>query len=192
MVKLTALGLLAALFFSTTSYGNGLEFGTPVLGGTGCPEGSAIAVLSGNNEIVINFDHMIAEAGVNKPMDRKTCSIAIPVHIPQGLMIAFEGIKLQGSAFLPKKSNAIVKAELFFAGSRSAIISKTISGKKDTNIEFDSGISAKELAWSACGSETIIRLNISALVSTNKRKDMAIVALDNAVASRLVLRSCSN
>src|SRR4051794_19530380 len=81
-----------------------IRLGQPGYGGTGCPGGSVSATLSPDKKsLSLIFDQFVATAGGNsgRAIDRKTCNIAVPVHIPQGISISVIDVDYRGYIFLP-------------------------------------------------------------------------------------------
>ena len=85
--------LTVALFslLSTSAMSDDIYLGEPGYGGNGCPAGSASVTLSPDlKSLSILFDEFIVEAGGvdGKTLGRKSCNIAIPVHVPQGMSVS--------------------------------------------------------------------------------------------------------
>jgi hypothetical protein len=67
-----------------------ISLGEPGYGGTGCPDGTVSVTLSPDQKsLSLLFDQYQVEVGgdTGKSFDRKSCNIAIPVHVPQGLSV---------------------------------------------------------------------------------------------------------
>src|SRR5687768_7847017 len=91
MKVLSLVVTLAAMIGSVAHAGPGIRLGTPSYGGPGCPAGSASVSLSPDEDAIsILFDQFIVEAGgvTGKRVDRKSCNLSLPVHIPQGYSVA--------------------------------------------------------------------------------------------------------
>src|SRR4051812_18628969 len=96
--------LLFAALSATSAMADDISLGMPAYGGNGCPQGTASAVLSPDRKsLSILFDQFQAEAGrtTGQTVDRKSCNLAIPVHIPQGVSIALFKIDYRGFNSLP-------------------------------------------------------------------------------------------
>ncbi len=96
-----------------------IALGIPGYGGNGCPAGTASVTLSPDAKALsIIFDQFIAEAGPNigKTLDRKSCNIAIPVHVPSGFSVSVIAVDYRGFVSLPRNAMAKLQAEYFFAG----------------------------------------------------------------------------
>src|SRR5258708_1302919 len=81
-----------------------VRLGNPEYGGSGCPAGSAaVAVSPDARALSILFDQFIAEAGgdTGRSITRKTCNLAVPVHIPQGYSVSIFQIDYRGFNSLP-------------------------------------------------------------------------------------------
>ena len=93
MISTAAVALIAAA--GSAQAQSGIALGEPAYGGTGCPSGSVSAALSPDNtSLSLLFDQYVVEAGqsVGRSFDRKSCNIAIPVHVPQGYSVSVMSI----------------------------------------------------------------------------------------------------
>jgi hypothetical protein len=161
---------------------NDIQLGQPAYGGNGCPSGSASAVLSPDNKsLSILFDQFIVEAGGAKgSTSRKTCNVAIPVHVPQGYSLSIISVDYRGYVSLPSQASARMTAEYFLAGSLGPRFDKSFMGKTDTDYTFTNDIGVQAQVWSPCGADTTLRVNAAMLVRTNRYNDQAMATVDSA------------
>jgi hypothetical protein len=161
---------------------NDVQLGIPAYGGTGCPGGSASVSLSQDaKSLSIIFDQFIVEAGkANRSLERKACSVAIPVHVPQGFSVSIVAVDYRGYVSLPAGAQARLTAEYFLAGSTGPRYDKMFIGKTDTDYTFTNDIGVQAVIWSPCGADTILRVNASMLVKTNRFNDEATATVDTA------------
>lgn len=160
----------------------GLILGTPVYGGNGCPAGSASATLSPDQQSVsILFDSYQIEAGgiTGKRMDRKSCNIAIPVHVPQGWSISIVEVDYRGFNSLPPGAYSQFNVEYFFAGGIGPRYSKRFYGSIDQDFLLNNTLQATAFVWSACGAETNLRINSNMMVMTNRFGEQALSSVDS-------------
>src|SRR5210317_1389202 len=102
--------IILLLFLSFAVYADDIFLGVPGYGGNGCPAGSASVTLSPDaKSLSIIFDEFITETNRRKPIDRKSCNLAIPVHVPQGLSVSIIDIDYRGFVSLPSRSFARIK-----------------------------------------------------------------------------------
>ena len=161
---------------------NAIQLGQPIYGGSGCPQGSASATLSPDaKDVSILFDSFQVEAGPNgKRIDRKSCNLAIPLHIPQGYSVSIFTVDYRGFTSLPLGGRAMFNAEYFFAGSRGPQAARMFSGPKSENYIFTNQLAAEALVWSPCGADTNLRVNSSMFVQTNNNLEDAMATVDSA------------
>ena len=182
MRKLFAIGaLLIAGSFAGSSYADDIALGQPGYGGTGCPDGTASVTLSPDaKSLSILFDEYYVEAGgaTNKSLDRKSCNIAIPVHVPQGLSVSILTIDYRGFNSLPSGARSVFNVEYFFAGQRGPRFSKTFRGELDQDYLITNKLQATALVWSACGADVNLRTNSSIRVQTRQNKE-ALATVDS-------------
>ena len=190
---------LATLAMSTAAMAdlNDIQLGVPGYGGNGCPANSASVTLSDDKKsLSIIFDQFIVEAGgMNKSLERKTCNIAIPVHVPQGYSVSVIDVDYRGYVSLPTQASARLTAEYFLAGSLGPRFDKTFTGRTDTDYTFKNDIGVQAQIWSPCGADTILRVNAAMLVKSNRYGDEALATVDSAdfkagIRYKLQFKSC--
>jgi hypothetical protein len=159
----------------------GIQLGNPGYGGTGCPANTASVSLSPDQSALsILFDQYVVEAGNGRTIDRKSCNIAIPVHVPQGYSISVFQVDYRGFNSLPIGARSTFNVEYFFAGSRGLRQSKTFYGAQNGLYSLTDNLTAESVVWSPCGADTNLRVNTSMLVQTNRRQEQAMSTVDSA------------
>lgn len=195
----TAGILLASLFLATAAHAQAddISLGTPGYGGSGCPANSVAATLSPDGKALsLLFDEYVVEAGgeTGKSFDRKTCNVAIPVHVPQGRSVSVLAIDYRGFNQLPRGARSQFSVEYFFAGSRGPSFAKTFTGPKEADYLITNKLVADALVWSPCGQDVNLRTNSSIRVSTTRNQEaMATVDTQDvkaAIIYQLQWRKC--
>ena len=173
-----ALALSSTVTFAAT---NDIQLGVPAYGGNGCPQGSASAAISPDGKsLSILFDKYIAEAVGDVRVDRKSCNIAIPVHVPQGYSIALFQMDYRGFNALPAGGSSRLNVEYFFAGQKGPVSSRLFRGYLNQDYLVRDTVGAQTLVWSACGAQTNLRINSSIMAMTNSRGDQTMATVDSA------------
>ena len=166
---------LAALGFGTVvAQADDISLGQPSFGGNGCPNGSVSTTLSPDAKALsILFDqYQLAVGGTSgKAFDRKSCNVAIPVHVPQGRSISILSIDYRGFNHLPKGASSQFNVEYFFAGSRGPTVRKSFDGVIDADYTISNELTADALVWSACGVDVNLRTNSSIRLATKGNKE---------------------
>jgi hypothetical protein len=182
MKTVAALAFLAfGTLFTTVARADDISLGQPGYGGTGCPGGSVSATLSPDSKsLSLLFDSYMVEAGGSsgKTFDRKSCNVAIPVHVPQGLAISILAIDYRGYNNVPVGANSQFAVEYFFAGTRGPSFQKTFYGPKDENYLIHNQLTAQSIVWSACGADVNLRTNSNIRVITKNNKQ-ALATVDS-------------
>ena len=182
MKKILAIAaLLIAGSFASVSYADDIALGEPGYGGTGCPDGSASVTLSPDaKSLSIIFDEYYVEVGgaTNKSLERKSCNIAIPVHVPQGLSVSVLTVDYRGYNSLPTGAKSTFAVEYFFAGVQGPKFNKTFNGALDKDYLITNKLQATALVWSACGADVNLRTNSSIRVQTKQNKE-ALATVDS-------------
>jgi hypothetical protein len=192
---LPVLLLLAVGFAPAPAQAQGLTLGQPSYGGTGCPQGTASAVLGPDGRTLsILYDQYVAETTPGRRFDRKSCNLAVPLHVPSGLSVSILGVDYRGFNLLPAGTSSTFRVEYFFAGSRGPIFERNFGGplQHDFLIHNEIGVAAQ--VWSPCGQDVILRTNSSLLVSApaGQRTYVAVDTedIDAALVFLLQWRSC--
>lgn len=166
-----------------------IALGEPGYGGTGCPGGSVSATLSPDaKSLSLLFDAYAVEAGgdTGKTFDRKSCNVAIPVLVPQGLSISVLAIDYRGYNNVPLGANSQFNVEYFFAGARGPTFTRRFNGPKDEDYLIHNELTAQAIVWSACGADVNLRTNSSIRVTTTGNKQ-ALATVDSEDVSAAIV-----
>lgn len=174
------IGILAAVF-SLNVLADDIYLGEAGYGGNGCPAGSASVTLSPDaKSLSIIFDQYSAQAGRQRTIDRKSCNIAIPVHVPNGMSVSIIQVDYRGYVSAPVGASAKFRTEYFFAGSRGPTFEKDFNGPYDQDYTLKSNLALNAIVWSACGEDVNLRVNTSMQAKTNRRMDDVLATVDSA------------
>jgi hypothetical protein len=172
---------LFMLLFSSLVLSNDIYLGTPGYGGSGCPAGSASIGLSPDlKSLSIIFDEFIVEAGGRKRMARKSCNIAIPVHVPQGMSVSIIKVDYRGFISQARGSKSRLSTEYFFAGKRGPKLNRIFKGALEEDFTLTDNLALLAKVWSKCGKSVNLRVNTSLLSRANKFKDETLAMIDSA------------
>lgn len=184
-MKKTLLLSLAVSFLTAPLFAawyDDVRLGDPEYGGTGCPAGSAgVAISPDAKALSILFDSFVVEAGGNtgKSMDRKTCNIAVPVHVPQGYSVSIFQIDYRGFNSLPYGAYSRFNVEYFFAGTQGPGYEKQFNGRLEDDYLIRNSLVASAVVWSDCGKSVILRANTGMLVRTNAQQQSSYSSVDS-------------
>ncbi len=180
--------LLVTIFtlLATVSYADDIALQEPSYGGTGCPQGTVGVALSPDAKTLsVVFDAFMAEAGksVNKTLDRKSCNLIVPIHIPQGMSVSVLKVDYRGYVYAPKGAQAQFNVEYFLKsfGSQSTgpKATKTFLGAYDNEYLISNQLGLSGIVWSACGEDVNLRINSSITARTNTKKDDVLATVDS-------------
>ncbi len=194
--KLVTLSLLAASL--STFAQSGIQLGYPAYGGNGCPNGTAQATLSPDGtSLSVIFDQFVTEAGPasGRTLDRKSCNIAVPVHVPGGYSISILAVDYRGYVGLPQGATARIQAEYFFAGMMGPRFAQEFRGRTDQDYTFNNTLGVQAMVWSPCGADVNLRVNASMMVRNTSSLD-AIATVDSAdfsagIIYQIQMRRCN-
>lgn len=167
-MRLLAIAITFAALLSPALAASGISIGAPGVGGTGCPAGTARASLSADGtSLSVRFDAYRVAAGGARSFDRKACGLSIPISVPAGKSVAIVSVDFQGVNRLPAGAKAVFRAEYFLAGGKGPVFEKTFNGPANGRFATSN---TGTIAWSACGSDVVLRTNSSLRVQTTGGK----------------------
>jgi hypothetical protein len=174
-----------------------ISLGVPGYGGSGCPAGSVSATLSPDQKALsLLFDQYQVAAGGTSGVsfDRKSCNVAIPVHVPQGVSVSVLAVDYRGFNHLPIQGTSQFNVEYFFAGGRGPAFRKSFYGPLDSDYLISNKIVAEGLVWSGCGVDVNLRTNSSMRINTSNNAE-ALATIDSedinaAIIYHLQWRTC--
>ena len=173
--------------FATIAHAQDIALGIPGYGGNGCPAGSVSATLSPDAKALsLLFDAYTVEAGAAKAFDRKSCNVAIPVHVPQGLSVSVLAIDYRGYTNVPAGGSSQFNVEYFFAGTRGPTFQRTFNGPRDEDYLIHNDLIGQAIVWSACGASVNLRTNSSIKVTTRGGKQ-AVATVDSQDISAAIV-----
>ena len=190
--------LLSVLMLSTPVFADDISLGEPGYGGTGCPAGSVSVTLSPDaKSLSLLFDEYQVVVGgeSGKSFDRKSCNIAIPVHVPQGLSVSILKIDFRGFNYLPRSASSQFNVEYFFAGSKGPSFQRKFRGPIDEDYLINNEITAAAVVWSGCGADVNLRTNSSLRLSSLYNQE-AMASIDSedinaAIIYQLQWKKCN-
>lgn len=179
------VGTLLALTVQSsvaTPNNNNVYFKAPAIAGSGCPVGSTeYAITPDGATLSILFDNYIAEPG------NKSCNIAVPVHVPNGLQVSQMTADFRGFV----EGSAELRRSYFFAGQEGPLQkTKLYSREGDDYLARDNLLAMTE-SWSKCGHDVNMRIN-SRILTNSKKSSVSVDSLDlaNGMIFRLQYRKC--
>ncbi|MGE0763413.1 MAG: DUF4360 domain-containing protein [Bdellovibrionales bacterium] len=189
----TRAAWILTLIFSPQLFAQSLEFGRPGLGGSGCKsESTTITMREDRQQLHILFNDYLAHSsfGEGPAIDRKACSLAIPVRVPYGYSVALLPVELNGFAAISEGGQGEVQIETFFAGQQGRHeVHPLRSGEIDYFTVYSSPLLQREI-WSACGQDTILRINTSVLSKANAEGARSLILVQNAATFELQWKRC--
>jgi len=168
-----------------------IKMKTPLVGGTGCPNGTVGAALTPDAKTLsIAFDEYIAEAGNSYGVKRdiKTCAVVVPIETPPGMQFMIVKIDYRGYNSIPKNARTRFVTIYSLLDNDNKQIGKRLRRKYDFHGPLEEGyiissdVSAKPV-WSKCGKNVSFRIDTRAVAASNKKGDDTIATIDTVDAS---------
>lgn len=161
-----------------------ISLGVPSYGGNGCPQSTVGVTLSPDSkQLSVLFDEYIVEAKGSKKLDRKSCNLAIPVHVPNGFSVSILQVDFRGYNGLPYGASSQLTAEYFFADQKGPKTVQDFYGETDEDYYVSKKLLASAVIWSACGKDVNLRINSSMRVRTNRQGEQALSTVDSVDVS---------
>lgn len=157
--------VLAAFVLAAATGAHAQTFGEPTLGGTACRSGTTATITGGPLAPTVVIDGFVAETTPPASlMARATCTIAVPVDVPDGRSVAVVGAGYRLEAAIATGTTATLSVEAFLAGQQSPPLTRSLAGPLNGRLVGASVVSAADRQWSACGADVIVRMNASVLL----------------------------
>lgn len=177
------LFVAGVLLWAGEGHAQSLRLDQPSHAGTGCPIGSVAAVLSPDStKLSLLFDQYVVEAGNSslsgKLSDRKGCTVAVPVTIPNGWSVSIMRVDYRGYYNIPVGGRGRFDTEYFFAGMRSPKLVENFRPGEDSYTLTDN-VAIRGQVYSRCGAKENLRISTSLSVNSNRRGDDAQATLDS-------------
>lgn len=150
----------------------GVWFGDPEMGGSGCSETTAKSVLSTDRkQLSILFNKYSVEAGsrVARNVDHKSCNLRVPVSIPNGYIMTIFKVDYRGFNSLPMEARSEFEVEYFFAGNHGPTFKEAFRGPKIESFTISNDVQIQGVVWSRCGENPIFSINTGLTVQADPR-----------------------
>lgn len=160
-----------------------VSLGQPAYGGTGCPAGSASATLTDDGSILsVLFDSFVAEAGITtgRRIDRKNCSLRIPVNVGQGYQVALLAFDYRGYAAVPYGGQAVFDVSYSYIGQQYPVrFSKSFQGGTQQNYSAQHDLISTTISWSPCGRQVMLEANAAVRAISNSSNQQTMLTVDS-------------
>lgn len=170
----------------------GLAMQMPTYAGTGCPQGSASAVMSPDGKTLsVLFDQYVAEAGnhIGNSRDAKGCQINIPFIVPPGYAVQVVKMDYRGFTSLPAGSRSTFGAGFRYleVNGRETNAPRTLRasvmvGPKTDNFILTSVIRGP--ASSPCGQNFTLAAESTLNVQSNRAGEQTVSTVDSVDAAQ--------
>jgi hypothetical protein len=180
---------LSAFASAVPASADDIALGVPGYGGSGCPAGSVSTVLSPDMKTLsLIFDQYEVSAGgtTGRSYERKSCNVAIPVHVPNGYSISIFSVDYRGFNHLPRGATSQFNVEYFFAGGRGPAFRRTFWGEQESDYFINNELAAESLVWSRCGEDVNLRTNASLRVNTVANREASATVDSQDVSAAIV------
>ena len=149
------------------------QLGQPVLAGSGCL--NSIAHLNDNGTgVMIEFDEFQAEAGgIFSKLQRKTCSLAVPLDVPKDYQVAIVPGEVKGVANLKENSSLKISMTTFLVGKDPVESKMTLKDSYNGEFKMGGSNNLSSVEFSKCGESTNLRVNLSLLLKSKNKDEIS-------------------
>ena len=173
----------SAVFDGDNDVASTFKMGTPTFFGSGCPSDSVRVITSTDGQSVsVLFSDYIAATSGKKTRSRKSCNLAVPVDVKQGVSIGIFRVDYRGYGYVPanSKSKARFSAEYYFAGMQGPTSRRTYRSGFDDDLFISNQVPVSSIVWSPCGASTNFRINTAITASKRSSRDEDVeIAIDS-------------
>ncbi len=165
----------------------GLRMNQPTYSGTGCPNGSATAILSPDGRTLsVLFDAYVAESGshLGTVRDVKGCQLNIPFSVPAGYAVQVVKMEYRGFTNLPRGARSTFGAGFRYleingteTGARRVLRSNVMLGPKSENFTLTSLLPAA--TFSPCGRDFVMAAESHLNVQSNRSGEQTLSTVDS-------------
>lgn len=191
-MKFASFITVLAVLAGSQAFAQGIRLGTPAYGGTGCPAGSAsVSVSPSEDAISVLFDQFVTEAGgtTGRRLDRKSCNLTIPVHVPNGYSVSIFSVDYRGFNAVPAGGYNQLTAEYFWAGIRGPRVDRKYYGPQASDYIATDNLLASAVVWSPCGQSVNLRINTGMMSMANSSMQQTLGTVDSVdLTSGLIYR----
>jgi hypothetical protein len=168
------------------------------IGGSGCPQGTASASLSADQQSLnVSFSKFSASMGPGIPLTkaRVACSIALDINVPQGFTFAISKVTNRGFVNIPSGVSAKVTSEFHMQGNPEEVAkSTTFTGAAKKEFLVTNSFNIQSINFSKCGIQrnAIVDTNLQLSGSRTKESTISIDGLNKAFTQlyRMTWRRC--
>ncbi len=186
------LGILIAgsMAFAQARLVSPVTWGPVAVGGTGCMNNSAQALIKNNKLEILFSDFKIETDSDVGAIQRKNCSLRLPVKLQPGYRLVLSSIETDGSilantGFL---SQLDVSVGIVGGPQSKALLSKKV---EVGSLILTKKLLGKEVVSSACGREAMLEMNVSDRVVLSSGMVRAQVKLElKALRTQLSIQKC--
>lgn len=183
-VAFRAASLAGSIFLSliapsALAQGSVIDFDQLTYAGNGCAKDSApieVKYSEANERAVFIFPEMKLDLS-NGRLERKSCSLALPVQVPAGKKLVIGSPSLFGETNLAEETSVDFRGEAFLAGQNGPLVTRTADGSIQGRRYFYERL--YDEVESSCGESVIVRLNLS-MIGRSKDSSINSASLDGS------------
>lgn len=173
--------------FPSNKIGTILDASKIAFGGNGCSQAS-VRITSINDKAAILSHGNLSGSLEGSNLVRKNCTVRIPISVQEGYQVALQAAS-SGKVELGDNDTLTTNRELFVASSTGKVQTRVYEGELNQRLQLLEQPESK-LSFTNCGEDSILAMNLSALLRGNGRalKDSSFSL--NKTVFRLIVRKC--
>ena len=159
-----------------------------VAAGSGCPQGT-VNISSINSKVAVISHLELAGSIEDGNLIRKTCKVRVPVKGESGFQVALQATS-SGRIELGDQDTISINRELFVAGSSGEVQTIAYQGELSRRLKVTE-LAESKLSFSACGADSILAMNLSAMLRAHGQSLIASHFNLNKTVIKLIVRKCN-
>lgn len=190
--KLILMALAVTAYSANANGQDGTYLGKVSYAGTACPKDSVkVALSSSKTTLSVSFkDYSIIAKGRNAMNIRKSCTVNIPLHIPEGWSVSLVDAKYNGNIAIPTGGNGKLVSTYSFSGRRGNSFKVNFDGPRAQNFQLRDPLSSLANVWSSCGHTAQLSINTSMRVKAPESSSASTAESTQSFDTRLRFRRC--
>jgi len=160
--------------------------------GSACPKDSVKVSLTGSkSRLSVSFQaYSILSKGRNVRGIRKSCTLAIPLYVPDGWSVSLVNARYRGSLLIPEGGQGRLVNTYSFSGKRGNSYKVNFDGPRNQQFHLKDSLSSLASVWSSCGKKTVLRIDSSMRIKLPNAGNISATESTQSLETKLRFRRC--
>jgi len=155
-----------------------------IVGGAACPAGSFTLALTNAGKVEIKTAAFNSEVSAEHRLERKACTLAIPLQLAENERLVIQAVTLTGSSSLREKATAVIDLNAFTGATTGNPVRKILEEGQEAAFTVEG-----ESQQTDCGARSLLRLNASTTLQAKGQAETSTIAVEG-VSLTLKIEAC--